>query len=65
MFIAQMLLCSSLAGQCVGLEDNTGVVASVKACEKRIEEMVNDALEIMPRFVVVHVDCKKVAGFSI
>ena len=47
MFIAQMLLCSSIAARCVGVEDNTGMVSN-EACEKRIEEMVNDAREIMP-----------------
>ena len=65
MFIAQMLLCSSLAARCIGVEDDNGIVANVKACEKRIEEMVNDAREIMPLFVVVHVDCKEIKGFAV
>ena len=43
MFIAQMLLCSSIAAKCVGVEDETGLVSNVAACEKRIEEMVGDA----------------------
>ena len=59
MFIAQMLLCSSIAARCVGVEDETGLVSNVAACEKRIEEMVSDAQEIMPLFVVVHVGCKE------
>ena len=65
MFIAQMLLCSAIAAKCVGVEDETGLVSNVSACEKRIEEMVSDAREIMPLFVVVHVDCKEVDGISI
>ena len=52
MFIAQMLLCSSIAAKCIGVEDETGLVSNVAACEKRIEEMVSDAREIMPLFVV-------------
>ena len=65
MFLAQLLLCSSIAAKCIGIEDETGLVSNVKACEKRIEEMVIDAREIMPLFVVVHVDCKEVDGISV
>ena len=65
MFIAQMLLCSSIAARCIGVEDKTGMVSDVKECEKRIEEMVIDAREMMPSFVVVHVDCKEIVGFAV
>ena len=65
MFIAQMLLCSSIVARCIGVEDETGLVSNVAACEKRIEEMVSDAREIMPFFVVVHVDCKEVEGIAV
>ena len=65
MFSAQMLLCSSIAASCIGVEDKTGLVFHVAACEKRIEEMVSDAREIMPLFVVVHVDCKEVEGIAV
>ena len=65
MFIAQMLLCSSIVVRCIGVEDETGLVSNLKACEMRIEEMVNDAREIMPLFVVVHVDCKEVEGIAV
>ena len=65
MFIAQMLLCSSLAARCIGVEDKTGLVTNVAACAKRIEEMVSDAREIMPFYVVVHVDCKVVDGVAV
>ncbi len=65
MFIAQMLLCSSIVARCIGVEDETGLVSNVAACEKRIEEMVSDAREIMPLFVVVHADCKEVEGIAV
>ena len=65
MFIAQMLLCSSLAVRCIGVEDENGLVSNLAACEKRIKEMVIDAREIMPLFVVVHVDCKVVKGIAV
>ena len=64
-FTARTLLRNSIVDQCVGLEDNTRAVANVKACEKRIKVIVNGAREIMPRVIVVHVDCKKVVGFSV
>ena len=65
MFIAQMLLCSSIAAKCIGVEDEAGLVLNIKACEKRIEEMVNDAREIMPLFTVVGVDCKEIEGLAV
>ena len=65
MFIAQMLLCSSLAASCIGIEDENGLVSNVKACEKRLEEMISDAREIMPFFVVVYVDCKEIEAMAV
>ena len=65
MFIAYLFLCNSLVSQCVGLEDHEGVSAAQSSCEKRIEEMLNVASELMPRYRVVHVGCKKIPGFSI
>ena len=65
MFIAQMLLCSSIAARGIGVEDETGLVSNFAACEKRIDEMVSAAREIMRLFVVVHVDCKKVDGVAV
>ena len=65
MFLAQMLLCSSIAARCVGVEDETGLVSDFAACEKRIEQMASDAREIMPHFVVVFVGCKEVNGIAV
>lgn len=65
MFIAQLLLCSSIAAKCIGIEDETGLVSNVKACEKRLEEMVSDAREIMPLFIVVYVDCKEIEAIAV
>ena len=58
MFVAQMLLCSSIVAGCIGVEDETGLVPGVKALEKRIEEMVTDARETMQSLVVVCVYCE-------
>lgn len=65
MFLAQILLCSSIMAKCIGVVDETGLVSNVKACEKRIEEMVSDVREIMPFFVVVRVDCKAIEGIAV
>ena len=65
MFLAQMLLCSLTVARCIGVEVEIGLIANVNTCEKRIEEMVNDAREISPFFVVVHVDCKEIKGFAV
>ncbi len=65
MFLAQMLLFSLTAARCIGVEDEIGLVANVNACEKRKEAMVNEAREIIPFLVVVHVDCKVIKGFAV
>ena len=65
MFVAQLLLCSAITSNCVGLQDDTGVVRDFSACEKRIEEMVTDAGILMPDYQVMHVACKKLPGFSV
>ena len=65
MFIAQLLLCSSIAARCIGVEDKTALVTNVAVCAKRIEEMVSDAREIMPFFVVVHVGCRVADGIAV
>ena len=65
MFIAHLLLCSSLAASCIGIEDETGLVSNVKECEKRLEEMISDARDIMPFFVVVYVDCKEIEAMAV
>ena len=65
MFIAQILLCSSIAVKCIGIEDGAGMVSDIEICAKRLEAMVDDARETMPRFIVVSVDCKEVEGFAI
>ena len=65
MFTPQMLLCSSIVARCIGFEDKIGLVSNIAACEKRIQDMVSDALETMPLFIVVHVDCKEVDGIAV
>lgn len=65
MFIAQILLCSSIASKCIGIEDGAGMVSDIENCAERLEAMVNDARETMPRFFVVRVDCKEVEGIAI
>ena len=65
MFAAQILLCSSIAAQCIGFEDDAITGTDILACEKRIEEIIVDARDVMPWFRVVHADCKKLPGLSV
>ena len=65
MFIAQLFLCSAITSNCVGLQDDTGVVRDYGACEKRIEEMITDAGIFMPDYQVMHVGCAKLPGYSV
>ena len=64
MFIAQIILCSSLLGKCVGFEDSNLVNIDLVTCEKRAEALVQDVSLSMPHFVVAHARCKKIPGFS-
>ena len=65
MFVAEIILCSSIAGQCVGLEDRYKLNVDLVACEKRAEALVQDANEAMPQFFVAHTICKRVPGLAI
>ena len=65
MFVAQLLLCSAITSNCVGLRDDTRVVRDFSACEKRIEEMVTDAGIFMPDYKVMHVGCAKLPGYPV
>ena len=64
MFIAQIILCSSIFGQCVGFEDRNITSVDLVACEKRAESLVQNASKSMPHFVVAHTRCKKIPGFA-
>ena len=65
MFAAQILLCSSIAAQCIGFEDDAIIGADILVCEKRIEKIIVDARNVLPWFEVVHADCRKLPGFSV
>ena len=65
MFAAQILLCSSITAKCIGFEDDAITGVDILACEKRIEEIIVDARDVLPFYKVVHADCKKLPGFSV
>ena len=64
MFVAQIILCSSIFGQCVGFEDRNTVNIDLNGCEKRAEALVQDASKSMPQLVVAHTRCKKIPGLA-
>ena len=65
MFVAEIILCSSIAGQCVGLEDRYRLNVDLVACEKRAEALVENASKSMPQFFVAHTSCKRIPGLAI
>ena len=65
MFVAEIILCTSIAGQCIGLEDTYKLNADLVACEKRAEALVQDASKSMPQFFVAHTSCKRIPGLAI
>ena len=64
MFVAQIILCSSIVGHCVGFEDSGIYNLDINACEKRVEALAQDAGQSMPHFVVARKNCKKIPGFA-
>ena len=48
MFIAQIMVCGFLSGQCVLLEDVKGPKFSLDKCKSRQEEMFNDIFQKLP-----------------
>ena len=65
MFVAQIILCSSLMGQCVGFEDSGKYSLNLNACEKRAEALAQDAGKLIPHLVLAHTNCKKIRGFAL
>jgi outer membrane murein-binding lipoprotein Lpp len=65
MFLAQIILCSSLVGQCVGFEDIDEYSLNITDCEKRVEALAEDAGKSIPGLVVARKRCKKLPGFAI
>jgi len=48
MFIAQIMVCGFLSGQCVLLEDVKGPKFSLDKCKSRQEEMFKDIFDRLP-----------------
>ena len=48
MFIAQIMVCGFLSGQCILLEDIKGPKFSLDKCKSRQEEMFNDIFRKLP-----------------
>ena len=48
MFIAKLMICGMLQGDCGILTDTRGLYKSEKQCQARIEEMVTDLRSMVP-----------------
>ena len=65
MFLAQIIICSSLAGQCISIEDRGKYSVDVTDCEKRAEALAEEAGRSIPGLVIARTRCKKLPGFAI
>ena len=48
MFIAKLMICGILQGDCTVLVDTNGLLKSEEQCRARIEEMVTDLQPMVP-----------------
>ncbi len=48
MFIAKLMICGILQGDCTVLVDTKGLLKSEEQCRARIEEMVTDLRPMVP-----------------
>ena len=58
MFIAKLMICGMLHGDCTVLADTRGLHKSEEQCRARIEEMVTDLRPIVP-FMRMLAKCEK------
>ena len=61
MFIAKILVCSVLTGDCGVIQDITGISISRNACARRQMEMFKDVNGDMPQLVLAETFCEKSA----
>lgn len=61
MFIAKILVCSVLTGDCVAIQDITGISISRNACARRQIEMFKDVNGELPQLVLAETYCEKSA----
>jgi len=65
MFVAQIILCSSIFSHCVGFEDENKYSPDRLSCEKRIEVLIKEADQSLPQFVVARSNCRKIPGHAV
>lgn len=58
MFIAKLMICGMLHGDCTVLADTRGLHKSEEQCRARIEEMVTDLRPLVP-FMRMLAKCEK------
>ncbi len=58
MFIAKLMICGMLQGDCTVLVDTKGLHESEEQCKARIKEMVSD-LEPMVTYMQIFTKCEK------
>ena len=58
MFIAKLMICGILQGECTVLVDTKGLHKSEEQCQARIEEMVTDLQPMVP-YMQMFTKCEK------
>ncbi len=64
MFIANLLICSVLQGQCLAISTKVHFEAMLD-CKNAMNEMIGDVRMSFPHFQVHGAHCEKLPGFSI
>ena len=64
MFVANLLICSVLQGQCLAISTKVQFEAMLD-CKNAMNEMIGDVRMSFPNFQVHDAHCEKLPGFSI
>ncbi|MEC7486197.1 MAG: hypothetical protein VX108_02105 [Pseudomonadota bacterium] len=59
MFLAKLVVCGMLHGNCVLISDTDGPQRTKDGCQARIEEMVDDLFSSAPHLRLYATDCQR------
>ena len=65
MFMAQIVLCSVIQGQCFMLANERKVLSSQHDCQSEISEIIDQALRELPSYHVHYANCETLPGHSV
>ena len=65
MFMAQIVLCSVIQGNCLMLASGKQIISSQLDCQSEISQMLDRASRELPSYRVHYADCEMLPGYSI